>query len=89
MKMFLTRLGYGSKMVITGDITQIDLPRGRASGLVEARQVLREIEGIAFIHFSDHDVVRHYLVQRIIQAYAERDALKSQTTPGNEAKDGD
>ncbi len=69
MKMFLTRLGYGSKAVITGDVTQIDLPGGKTSGLVEAQRVLSGVEGIAFRTFSDHDVVRHPLVQRIIKAY--------------------
>ncbi len=69
MKMFLTRLGYGSKAVITGDITQIDLPAGRASGLKEAQHVLRDIEGIRFCRFSERDVVRHRLVQDIITAY--------------------
>jgi phosphate starvation-inducible PhoH-like protein len=69
MKMFLTRLGYGSKAVITGDITQIDLPAGRTSGLVEAMKVVSGIEGIAFIRFDDKDVVRHQLVQQIVKAY--------------------
>ena len=69
MKMFLTRLGFGSKAVITGDITQIDLPTGRGSGLVEAITVVGDIEGIAFIHFDERDVVRHRLVQQIVKAY--------------------
>jgi phosphate starvation-inducible PhoH-like protein len=69
MKMFLTRLGFGSKAVITGDVTQVDLPTGRVSGLVEAMRVVHEIEGIAFIHFDDRDVVRHKLVQQIVKAY--------------------
>ena len=69
MKMFLTRLGFGSKAVITGDITQIDLPRGRFSGLKQIEQILTGIEGIAFIHLTDQDVVRHPLVQKIIRAY--------------------
>jgi phosphate starvation-inducible PhoH-like protein len=69
MKMFLTRLGFGSKAVITGDITQIDLPTGRMSGLIEALNVVRQIEGIAFIHFDERDVVRHKLVQQIVKAY--------------------
>jgi phosphate starvation-inducible PhoH-like protein len=69
MKMFLTRLGFGSKAVITGDITQIDLPTGRMSGLVEAMKVITSIEGIAFVHFDDRDVVRHKLVQQIVKAY--------------------
>ena len=69
MKMFLTRLGFGSKAVITGDITQIDLPTGRTSGLVEAMKVVGNIEGIEFIRFDDKDVVRHQLVQQIVKAY--------------------
>ncbi len=69
MKMFLTRLGFGSKAVITGDVTQIDLPVGRASGLVEAVKVVGRIEGIAFVHFDEKDVVRHQLVQQIVKAY--------------------
>jgi phosphate starvation-inducible protein PhoH and related proteins len=69
MKMFLTRLGFGSKAVITGDVTQIDLPTGRGSGLVEAVKVVGDIEGIAFIHFDERDVVRHRLVQQIVKAY--------------------
>lgn len=69
MKMFLTRLGFGSRVVITGDVTQIDLPTGRRSGLVEATEVLRGVEGIVFNSFSDRDVVRHPIVQTIIQAY--------------------
>ena len=69
MKMFLTRLGYGSKAVITGDVTQIDLPTARQSGLVEAMKVVGEVEGISFIHFDDKDVVRHPLVQQIVKAY--------------------
>ena len=69
MKMFLTRLGFGAKAVITGDITQIDLPIGRTSGLIEAMRVVGGIEGIAFIRFDDRDVVRHKLVQQIVKAY--------------------
>ena len=69
MKMFLTRLGFGSKAVITGDITQIDLPTGRISGLVEAMKVVGNVEGISFIRFDDKDVVRHSLVQQIVKAY--------------------
>jgi phosphate starvation-inducible PhoH-like protein len=69
MKMFLTRLGFGSKAVVTGDITQIDLPSARISGLVEAMKVVSNIEGISFIHFDDRDVVRHKLVQQIVKAY--------------------
>ena len=69
MKMFLTRIGFGSKAVITGDVTQIDLPHGKRSGLVEAERVLAGIDGIDFIYFTDKDVVRHKLVQMIIKAY--------------------
>jgi phosphate starvation-inducible PhoH-like protein len=69
MKMFLTRLGFNSKAVITGDITQVDLPNGRRSGLMEARDVVGRVEGISFIYFTERDVVRHSLVQRIIRAY--------------------
>jgi phosphate starvation-inducible protein PhoH and related proteins len=71
MFMFLTRLGYSSKAVVTGDITQIDLPGHKKSGLVEARQALREVDGIAIVEFNKRDVVRHPLVQRIISAYEE------------------
>jgi phosphate starvation-inducible PhoH-like protein len=69
MKMFLTRLGFGSKAVITGDITQIDLPYDKISGLVEAESILNKVEGIKFVHFSEIDVVRHPLVQDVIRAY--------------------
>ncbi|HCV26104.1 MAG TPA: phosphate starvation-inducible protein PhoH [Candidatus Latescibacteria bacterium] len=73
MKMFLTRLGAGSKAVITGDITQIDLPTGRPSGLIEVRNILRDVDGLDFIHLSERDVVRNPLVQRIVQAYEQQD----------------
>ena len=69
MKMFLTRLGFGSKAVVTGDITQIDLPSGRMSGLIQALDVVRNIEGIGFVYFDERDVVRHKLVQQIVKAY--------------------
>ncbi len=69
MKMFLTRLGFSSKAVITGDVTQTDLPEGKTSGLIEARELLEGIEGIKFVHFSRDDVIRHPLVQEIIDAY--------------------
>ena len=69
MKMFLTRLGFGSKAVVTGDITQIDLPNPRASGLVEALKIVKDIEGIGVVFFDDKDVVRHKLVQQIVRAY--------------------
>jgi phosphate starvation-inducible PhoH-like protein len=81
MKMFLTRLGFGAKAVITGDITQIDLPVGRVSGLVEALRVVREVEGIAFVYFDETDVVRHALVQQIVRAYA---AYSADLGPGRE-----
>jgi phosphate starvation-inducible PhoH-like protein len=71
MKMFLTRIGMGSKAVITGDVTQIDLPAGRRSGLVEAERIIKGIDGIEFIYFTERDVVRHKLVQMIIRAYDE------------------
>ncbi len=69
MKMFLTRIGHGSKAVVTGDKTQIDLPRGQRSGLVEVQKILKDLEGIEFIYFTDRDVVRHKLVQMIVKAY--------------------
>ncbi len=69
MKMFLTRLGYGSKAVVTGDITQVDLPKGKSSGLIEIKKVLKKIQGVGFTYLTGSDVVRHPLVQRIIKAY--------------------
>jgi phosphate starvation-inducible PhoH-like protein len=72
MKMFVTRLGFNSKAVITGDVTQIDLPNARRSGLVEAAEILKNVEGVSFNYFTEEDVVRHHLVQRIIRAYDER-----------------
>jgi phosphate starvation-inducible PhoH-like protein len=69
MKMFLTRLGFGSKAVVTGDVTQIDLPTGKVSGLVEAMKIVSQVDGIAFVHFDDRDVVRHKLVAQIVKAY--------------------
>ncbi len=79
MKMFLTRLGFGSKAVVTGDVTQIDLPSGRTSGLVEAMKVVSRVEGIAFIHFDERDVVRHRLVQQIVKAYEAYQAAEPRT----------
>jgi phosphate starvation-inducible PhoH-like protein len=79
MKMFLTRLGFNSKAVITGDVTQIDLPESRRSGLIEAIEIVGNIEGISFTYFDERDVVRHNLVQRIIKAYDEHAA----THPGH------
>jgi len=72
MKMFLTRLGFDSKTVITGDITQSDLPKGTQDGLSNAEKILKDIEGIKFIYLTGNDVVRHELVQRIIEAYEKR-----------------
>ncbi|HVF26620.1 MAG TPA: PhoH family protein [Pyrinomonadaceae bacterium] len=77
MKMFLTRIGFGSKAVITGDVTQIDLPTGKRSGLIEAERVLAGVEGIEFVYFTEKDVVRHRLVQMIIKAY-ERHSSKTE-----------
>ncbi len=88
MKMFLTRLGFNSKAVITGDVTQIDLPNGRRSGLVEAMDIVSKVEGISFVYFTERDVVRHSLVQRIIRAYEDYESSKAEsrtgkTDPGN------
>jgi phosphate starvation-inducible protein PhoH and related proteins len=69
MKMVLTRQGFNSKMVVTGDLTQIDLPSGRRSGLLDAVEILKGVEGISFVQFDERDVVRHSLVQRIVRAY--------------------
>jgi phosphate starvation-inducible PhoH-like protein len=69
IKMFLTRMGLGSKMIITGDMTQIDLPPQQKSGLKDAMEVLKDIKGIGFVHFNQKDIVRHKLVQRIVDAY--------------------
>lgn len=74
MKMFLTRIGFGSTAVITGDVTQIDLPKGTRSGLVQVTKVLEDIQGISFNHFTSKDVVRHRLVQKIVEAYSDYDA---------------
>lgn len=71
MKMFLTRMGFNSKVVVTGDITQIDLPKGAGSGLVEAKRVLSGVEGVEFSYLTEVDVVRHELVKRIIKAYSD------------------
>jgi phosphate starvation-inducible PhoH-like protein len=76
MKMFLTRIGFGSKAVITGDITQVDLARHQKSGLVDASEVLQNIRGIAFTQFLSEDVVRHPLVARIVDAYEKRDQIR-------------
>ena len=81
MKMFLTRLGFGSKAVITGDITQVDLPAGKISGLIEAEKILKRIESVRFVYFSEIDVIRHPLVQHVIKAYA-RLAKEKTVDPG-------
>jgi phosphate starvation-inducible PhoH-like protein len=78
MKMYLTRLGFNSKTVITGDITQVDLPTGKSSGLVATEKILKNIKGICFIYFSERDVVRHRLVQEIIKAYERFEGTKSE-----------
>lgn len=80
MKMFLTRLGFNSKAVVTGDITQIDLPQKRTSGLAEVRAILKGIEGIKFCYLTEHDVVRHELVQKIVRAYDENDRKIAERT---------
>jgi phosphate starvation-inducible PhoH-like protein len=84
MKMFLTRIGFGSKAVVTGDVTQIDLPPGKTSGLVESIDVLSGIDGIEFIYFDETDVVRHPLVQSIIRAYDRARERKGGTAPAAE-----
>jgi phosphate starvation-inducible PhoH-like protein len=85
MRMFLTRFGYGSKVVVTGDITQTDLPSGARSGLREARDLLQNVAGISFCSFTDQDVVRHPLVQKIIVAYEKRDEALREALQRNEA----
>jgi phosphate starvation-inducible protein PhoH and related proteins len=87
MKMFLTRLGFGSKMVVTGDVTQVDLPRDQRSGLIVVGEILETVDGIAFIRFGGEDVVRHKLVQRIVEAYdryAERSAPELRSARGGD-----
>jgi phosphate starvation-inducible PhoH-like protein len=88
MRMFLTRLGYGSKAVVTGDVTQTDLPRGARSGLKEAKALLSEVPGISFCSFSDADVVRHVLVQKIILAYERLDAQREAERASRKRDDG-
>ena len=80
MKMFLTRMGTGSKIVVTGDVTQIDLPLGKTSGLIEIQHILSKVKGVEFVLFSPKDVVRHRLVQNILEAYHDHDAEKKKTT---------
>ena len=86
MRMFLTRLGYNSKAVVTGDVTQVDLPEGRSSGLAEARNLLSGVEGIAMCHFTEVDVVRHPLVQKIVVAYETRDKEAKLAAAAREGK---
>jgi len=81
MKMFLTRLGFGSKVVVTGDITQVDLPEGSKSGLIEVQRILRGVEGISFSYLTERDIVRHELVQRIIKAYEAASGLTGLPMP--------
>jgi len=71
MKMFLTRLGFGSRMVVTGDVTQVDLPREQQSGLIVVSEIIGDVEGVQFVRLGGEDVVRHRLVQRIVEAYEE------------------
>jgi phosphate starvation-inducible PhoH-like protein len=82
MKMFLTRIGFGSKAVVNGDVTQVDLPQGRRSGLREAEAVLSGIEGIRFFRFDERDVVRHSLVQQVISAYERHDRERERLEEG-------
>ena len=84
--MFLTRIGFGSRAVVTGDVTQTDLPRGRESGLKHVNRILRAVAGVRFVHFGPEDVVRHPLVQRIVEAYAEQDQPES---PGEAGEPSD
>lgn len=86
MKMFLTRLGFHSKAVVTGDITQIDLPSDRVSGLIEVRDILQGIAGIEFVHFDERDVVRHRLVQEIIKAYDRHTATPIHLPPSRRSE---
>ena len=76
MKMFLTRMGFGSKVVVTGDVTQVDIPQGMPSGLIESTRVLKGIPGISFVSLTSADVVRHPLVQAVLQAYEEGNGRK-------------
>jgi phosphate starvation-inducible PhoH-like protein len=85
MKMFLTRLGFHSKVVVTGDITQVDLPPDRVSGLIEVREILRNIDGIQFVYFDERDVVRHKLVQDIVKAYEQHQSSGASTANGSTA----
>jgi phosphate starvation-inducible PhoH-like protein len=86
MKMFLTRIGFGSVAVVTGDVTQIDLPRSVKSGLRDAIEVLHDVDGISFTFFTAKDVVRHPLVQRIVRAYERREAMAGEKGEGRKEK---
>jgi phosphate starvation-inducible PhoH-like protein len=88
MKMFLTRLGFGSRMVVTGDVTQVDLPREQQSGLIAIGEVLDTVEGIEFVRFGAEDVVRHKLVQRIVEAYEEHAQREAPELSGPDSLDG-
>jgi phosphate starvation-inducible PhoH-like protein len=88
MKMFLTRLGFSSKAVITGDITQVDLPENKVSGLIEIQGILKGIEGIEFVYFSDRDVVRHPLVQDIIKAYERAEERRQRSKQQSSSEKG-
>ncbi|MEE4461679.1 PhoH family protein, partial [Azotobacter chroococcum] len=88
MKMFLTRIGFGSTAVITGDVTQVDLPRGTKSGLAHVIEVLRDVPGISFTHFQPKDVVRHPLVQRIVEAYERFEELQPARPQGEPRQEG-
>jgi phosphate starvation-inducible PhoH-like protein len=84
--MFLTRLGFSSKCVVTGDITQIDLPDKRTSGLVEVQRILKGVQGIKFVYFTEKDVVRHPLVQKIIRAYDRNGSAQEERSVGKRGK---
>jgi phosphate starvation-inducible PhoH-like protein len=86
MKMFLTRIGFNSKAIVTGDITQMDLPDGKKSGLKDVIGVLKNLEDIAFCYLTDRDVVRHRLVQQIIRAYERRDARRNEANKSDKKK---
>jgi phosphate starvation-inducible PhoH-like protein len=86
--MFLTRIGFGSRAVVTGDITQTDLPRGKESGLKQVGRILDGVPGIAFIHFDAEDVVRHPLVQRIVSAYEREETVQRDRDDGRRREEG-
>ena len=86
--MFLTRLGFGSQVVVTGDVTQIDLPRGQGSGLIEVREILKDVPDIEFVTFGSEDVVRHKLVARIVSAYNARAEASQRISAGQVSSAG-